>query len=150
MDSQKKDPLYKSFGYAFEGIGTCIKKERNMKIHCAAAILVVIAGVILKISSLEWCICLTLFGLIMALELVNTAVEAVVDLQNLRSGDGRAEATCKDCKRYSSRCGSDRSNYGSDRRDYYFSAKGAYIPWVLKQIEIVKGDRRYGKFRRWS
>mgnify|MGYP000075557487 FL=1 len=51
-----------------------------MKIHCAAAILVVIAGVILKISSLEWCICLTLFGLIMALELVNTAVEAVVDL----------------------------------------------------------------------
>ena len=47
MDSQKKDPLYKSFGYAFEGIGTCIKKERNMKIHC---------------------------------ELVNTAVEAVVDL----------------------------------------------------------------------
>ena len=57
-----------------------IKKERNMKIHCAAAILVVIAGVILKISSLEWCICLTLFGLIMALELVNTAVEAVVDL----------------------------------------------------------------------
>ena len=32
MDSQKKDPLYKSFGYAFEGIGTCIKKERNMKI----------------------------------------------------------------------------------------------------------------------
>ena len=71
MDSQKKDPLYKSFGYAFEGIGTCIKKERNMKIHCAAAILVVIAGVILKISSLEWCICLTLFGLIMALELVS-------------------------------------------------------------------------------
>ena len=34
----------------------------------------------MKISSLEWCICLTLFGLIMALELVNTAVEAVVDL----------------------------------------------------------------------
>ena len=63
-----------------EKTGTCIKKERNMKIHCAAAILVVIAGVILKISSLEWCICLTLFGLIMALELVNTAVEAVVDL----------------------------------------------------------------------
>ena len=31
MDSQKKDPLYKSFGYAFEGIGTCIKKERNMR-----------------------------------------------------------------------------------------------------------------------
>ena len=92
MDSQKKDPLYKSFGYAGQ------YRSRS-------------GG---------------------------------------RSGDGRAEATCKDCKRYSSRCGSDCSNYGSDRRDYYFSAKGTYIPWVLKQIEIVKGDRRYGKFRRWS
>ena len=80
MTAPKKPPITKSFGYAFEGIGTCIKKERNMKIHCAAAVLVVIAGVILKISLLEWCICLTLFGLIMALELVNTAVEAVVDL----------------------------------------------------------------------
>ena len=145
MDSQKKDPLYKSFGYAFEGIGTCIKKERNMKIHCAAAILVVIAGVILKISSLEWCICLTLFGLIMALELVNTAVEAVVDLVT-----EERKPLAKIAKDTAGRCGSDRSNYGSDRRDYYFSAKGAYIPWVLKQIEIVKGDRRYGKFRRWS
>ena len=80
MTEPKKPPITKSFGYAFEGIFTCIRRERNMKIHCAAAVLVVIAGVILKISLLEWCICLTLFGLIMALELVNTAVEAVVDL----------------------------------------------------------------------
>ena len=34
----------------------------------------------IRISSVEWCICLTLFGLVMALEMVNTAVEAVVDL----------------------------------------------------------------------
>ena len=60
MTAPKKPPITKSFGYAFEGIGTCIKKERNMKIHCAAAVLVVIAGVILKISLLEWCICLRL------------------------------------------------------------------------------------------
>ena len=80
MANNKKDPIRKSFGYAFEGIFTCMKKERNMKIHCAMAVLVVIAGVILKISLTEWCICLVLFGLIMALELVNTAIEAVVDL----------------------------------------------------------------------
>ena len=29
----KKNPLYKSFGYAFQGIFACIKKERNIKIH---------------------------------------------------------------------------------------------------------------------
>ena len=80
MAVEKKDPLKKSFGYAFEGISTCIKKERNMKIHCTVAVLVVVAGAILGLSVLEWCICLILFGLVMALELVNTAVEAVVDL----------------------------------------------------------------------
>ena len=78
MAGRKKDPLYKSFGYAFQGIFTCIRKERNMKIHCMVAALVVIVGLILGISVTEWCICLGLFG--MALELVNMAVEAVVDL----------------------------------------------------------------------
>ena len=80
MTAPKKPPITKSFGYAFEGIFTCIRKERNMKIHCVMAVLVVIAGIILKLSTVEWCICLGLFGLVMALELVNTAVESVVDL----------------------------------------------------------------------
>ena len=80
MTEPKKPPIKKSFGYAFEGIFTCIRKERNMKIHCVMAVFVVAAGVILGLSPVEWCICLGLFGLVMALELVNTAVEAVVDL----------------------------------------------------------------------
>ena len=78
--SKKKGPLIKSFGYAFEGLFAVIKKERNMKIHCTAAILVVIFGLFLEISKTEWIICFLLFGMIMALECVNTAVEAVVDL----------------------------------------------------------------------
>ena len=76
----RKDPIYKSFGYAFSGIFTCIKKERNIKIHIAVSICVVIAGILLHISLMEWIACLILFGLIMALELVNTAIEATVDL----------------------------------------------------------------------
>ena len=76
----KKDPLYKSFGYAFQGIFNTIRTERNIKIHCAAAILVTIFGIWLQISKTEWMICFILFGLILALELVNTAVEATVDL----------------------------------------------------------------------
>ena len=80
MADRRKDPLYKSFGYAFQGIFTCIRNERNMKIHCGAAVLVVIAGIVLGLSVTEWCICLGLFGMVMSLELLNTAVEAVVDL----------------------------------------------------------------------
>ena len=42
MKKQKKDPLYKSFGYAFAGIFAVVTKERNMKIHCVAMVCVVI------------------------------------------------------------------------------------------------------------
>lgn len=80
MSGQKKPPLYKSFGYAFEGIFAVIKKERNMQIHCCMMVLVILAGLFFQISAVEWCICFVLFGLIMSLELVNTAVESVVDL----------------------------------------------------------------------
>ena len=80
MKKTGKNPLYKSFGYAFEGIFAGIRGERNMKIHCIAAVCVIVAGVLFHISVTEWCICLVLFGLILSLELVNTAIEAVVDL----------------------------------------------------------------------
>ena len=46
-----------------------------MKIHCTVMVLVIAAGIILKLSITEWCICLVLFGVILALELVNTAIE---------------------------------------------------------------------------
>lgn len=80
MNRQKKPPLHKSFGYAFAGISAVIRKERNMQIHCVMMVLVIMAGLFFSISTIEWCICLILFGLVMSLELVNTAVESVVDL----------------------------------------------------------------------
>ncbi|HIZ23475.1 MAG TPA: diacylglycerol kinase family protein [Candidatus Blautia faecigallinarum] len=83
MSDHKKAPIQKSFGYAFAGIASCIKNERNMKIHCVMALLVTAAGFVLEISVTEWCICLILFALIFSLEMVNTAVESVVDLVTL-------------------------------------------------------------------
>ncbi len=80
MKKNRKAPIIRSFGYAFEGIWTGIKKERNMKIHCLAVILVTAAGIFFGITATEWCICFLLFGMVVSLELVNTAVEAVVDL----------------------------------------------------------------------
>ena len=80
MKKEGKNPLSKSFGYAFEGILTGIRQERNMRIHCVAVILVTAAGTLFQITALEWCVCLLLFALVAGLELVNTAVEAVVDL----------------------------------------------------------------------
>ena len=77
---KRKNPITESFGYAFEGIWTGIRNERTMKIHCLAIIFVTLAGTLFQITAVQWCICLLLFALVAALELVNTAIEAVVDL----------------------------------------------------------------------
>ena len=76
----KKQPIYKSFYYAISGIFEGIKKERNIKIHFIAMLFVVVFGYLLKISGVEWCICIILFGLVISLEYVNTAIENTVDL----------------------------------------------------------------------
>ena len=75
-----RQSLRKSFANAWRGIVVCMTEERNIKIHCFAAVMVIIFGFILEISVTEWLICFVLFGLIMGLELVNTAMENVVDL----------------------------------------------------------------------
>ncbi len=69
-----------SFKYAFEGIITTIKEERNIKIHILAVVVVIIMGVIYKISQVEWIICLILFGLVISSETINTSIENAVDL----------------------------------------------------------------------
>lgn len=76
---KSKNILY-SFKYALEGLGKAIKTERNIKIHICAMILVIILGVILKISKIEWIICIILFGLVISAELFNTAIETAVDI----------------------------------------------------------------------
>lgn len=72
--------LVNSFKYAYEGITTGIKEERNLKIHIMIMILVIILGIILKISKIDWIICIILFGFVISLELINTAIENTVDL----------------------------------------------------------------------
>ena len=69
-----------SFKYAFEGIIMTIRSETNMKIHLFVMLLVIVAGVVLKLSAAHWKICIILFSLVIAGELFNTAIEAVVDM----------------------------------------------------------------------
>lgn len=77
---KKRKRLINSFKYAFEGIQEAWKTEQNLKIHFMIMFLVIIAGIVLKISAIEWIICLVLFGLVISLELVNTAIETTVDI----------------------------------------------------------------------
>ncbi len=72
--------MKKSFYYAFNGIKSAIHSERNLKIHFIIMTLVIIAGILFHISSIEWLICIILFLLVICLEMVNTAIETVVDM----------------------------------------------------------------------
>lgn len=76
---KKKNILY-SFKYAFTGIISSIKKERNMKIHISIMTIVMLLGIVLKIQKIEWIICIILFGLVISLEMINTSIEIVVDM----------------------------------------------------------------------
>ncbi|WP_019242633.1 MULTISPECIES: diacylglycerol kinase family protein [Bacillus] len=77
--SNKKFPFSKSVKCAFEGIGFSLQ-ERNVKIHLCVAVLVIIAGLYFSISRVEWLFIITCIAGMFALELMNTAIEKVVDL----------------------------------------------------------------------
>ena len=70
----------KTFVNAFKGIATAVKNERNLRLHLIAAVLVVVVGLYFSITTTEWIIVLLLIALVISLELINTAIEYLVDL----------------------------------------------------------------------
>ena len=69
-----------SFKYAFNGLIDTYRTEQSVWIYIPVALLVILAGFLLKISTFEWLIIILILGIILSLELINTALEAVVDL----------------------------------------------------------------------
>ena len=80
-DPEKKSrSLVSSFGDAFSGICFAVVSQRNMKIHLAAAICAIGVGIGVELDTIRWAIlCLTI-ALVLALEVLNTAMEQFVDL----------------------------------------------------------------------
>ncbi len=83
----KNRKILKSFKYAFNGIITSFKTEKNMKFHILMMVLVIIAGTLLKISKIEWIICVILFALVISAELINTAIETTVDMITMEKNE---------------------------------------------------------------
>lgn len=69
-----------SFNHAINGIINTVRTERNMKIHLVAAILVMVSCFFFDISRLEFLILVVTISMVMAAEVVNTAIEAVIDM----------------------------------------------------------------------
>jgi diacylglycerol kinase len=68
-----------SFQYAFNGLKILIKEEHNARIHLFITCCVLIAGVVFKISIVEWITVIFCIGLVFALELINSAIENTAD-----------------------------------------------------------------------
>ena len=68
-----------SFKHAIEGIWTALKEEPSLKFHFIIALVVVTLAVVLNVTEVEWLILILTMGLVVSLELTNTAIEELVN-----------------------------------------------------------------------
>lgn len=82
MIERKKHPgaIFRKFGYALRGLKTSLKEEKSLVIHCVAALLAIIVSAVLQLNPTSWAIIIVMIGLVISSELVNTAIENVVDM----------------------------------------------------------------------
>lgn len=74
--------LKKSFINAFKGLFYCIRHERNIRIHIVVAVFIFTFSVFFKLSRIEYAILISAIGLVIFCEIVNTAIEALVNLSS--------------------------------------------------------------------
>ncbi|RYZ94074.1 MAG: diacylglycerol kinase family protein [Sphingobacteriaceae bacterium] len=72
--------LLRSFGYAFKGLSYAFATQLNFKIHVAAAILAILLGFLLRITTVEWLWIILSITIVLLVELINTAIETLTDL----------------------------------------------------------------------
>lgn len=80
----KKDKWswFKKFGYAFRGIYVSLKEESSLVVHFVIGTIVMVLGIILnsEMSYTDWCIVVLLVAIIISMELLNTAIENIIDV----------------------------------------------------------------------
>ena len=72
--------LFISFKYAWAGLSYTFHTQRNFRIHTFIGILAIGLSILLRLQPLETVVIVLTIGLVMAMELLNTAIESVVDL----------------------------------------------------------------------
>lgn len=70
----------RSFVHAFHGWGYVLRTQQNAWIHAVISLCVLALGFWLHISALEWAILILTMAMVWAAEILNTSIEAVVDL----------------------------------------------------------------------
>ena len=76
----REGSLGRSFNRAIAGIVHAVRTQRNVKIHLAVTVVVLIASIFLSITKIELIILLLTVGLVLITEMMNSALELVLDL----------------------------------------------------------------------
>ena len=80
MALESKHSLFKSFKFAFDGLKVGVMKGRNFRIQIILGIIASILAAYLNFSAVEWSILAVTMAMVIILELVNTAIESIVDI----------------------------------------------------------------------
>lgn len=70
----------RSLGFAWSGILFALRTQSHMRFHVFAAIVVCFLGYTVSLDTLEWSVILLTMAVVMSAEMLNTALEQVVDL----------------------------------------------------------------------
>ena len=70
---------FQSFKYAINGLKILLFEEHNARIHFFISICVVIAGFIFKVSTIEWLFLILAIGIVITIEIINSAIENIAD-----------------------------------------------------------------------
>ena len=71
---------FRSYTYALNGIWITLKQENNFKIHILGGLIAIFLSFYLEINSSSWVIITTMIGLVLSIELLNTAIEKLADI----------------------------------------------------------------------
>jgi diacylglycerol kinase (ATP) len=80
MPVRRAPSIIESFNFAFEGIIHVLRTQRNMRVHFAVAIVVLVAGLWTGVSRLELIALLLAIAFVFITEMINTALEQAIDV----------------------------------------------------------------------
>ena len=70
----------RSFKFAFSGLWAMLKSQHNAWIHASVSVAVVVAGLLFRVSTVEWCLLVLAIMAVWIAEALNTALEILADV----------------------------------------------------------------------
>jgi diacylglycerol kinase len=72
--------IFESFHFAFSGLWYALRTQRNTRIHLTITAVVVVLGLFLELSYVQWAVVTLTIGFVLVSEMLNTVAETLVDL----------------------------------------------------------------------